>query len=235
MSSKCPPAPADANPLLNLQTTSLKKGTEVFRFHGAAPRRANSADTFNPNTGRRIDIPEDGARFNPFPGAPALNVPTLYAADNLEAAALESVFHDIEHVPNPTYPVIRLKDWRYSRLVVRRDLVLFRLTNPQLRQLPVRRRRHSIQEQELVHTPPDQYPNTRTWARFLHDSALQLHGLAWRPRLGGAGLAFVFFGDRCGASAIAALGQPIPVARGTGFRQLQRIAATASIRLIEGR
>jgi len=156
-------------------------------------------------------------------------------ADNLEAAALESVFHDVDHVPSPTYPVMRLKDWRYSRLVVRRDLVLFRLTNPQLRQLPVSGRRHSIKEQELVHTPSDQYPNTRTWARFLHDSVPQLQGLAWRPRLGGAGLPFVFFGDRCGTSAISAVGKPIPVASGTGFLEVQRIAATASIRLIAGR
>jgi len=228
MSFKCPLAPAGANPALVLQTLPLSAGTKLFRFHGTT----YGADTFNPNIGRRIEVPEDGARFNPFPGAPADNIGTLYAADTFEAAALESVFHAVEHVPSPDFPRVQLADWRYSRLEVTQDLVLLELVNPRLRQLPVRGRKASISEGELIHSPPGQYPNTRTWARFLHASMPGLAGLAWRPRLGGTGQAFVFFGDRCRSGVLEAKSKPIPVAVGPGYQQLCRVARAASIRMI---
>jgi hypothetical protein len=101
---------------------------------------------------------------------------TLYAADNLTAAVLESIFHAVKHIPSPTFPRISLKDSSYSELVVNDDLVVVELTNPQLRQLAIARRRTSLKEEELIHTPPSQYPHTRTWARFLHDSLPALQG-----------------------------------------------------------
>jgi hypothetical protein len=67
---------------------------------------------------------EDGARFNPFPGAPSPNVPTMYAADSLPAAALESVFHNVDRSPSPSFPKMQLADWQYSRLKVIRKLLV---------------------------------------------------------------------------------------------------------------
>jgi len=52
------------------------------------------------------------------------------AASSLAAAALESVFHDVEHIPSPKYPRSRLRDWSYTRLEITRDLMLFELVNP---------------------------------------------------------------------------------------------------------
>jgi len=95
MPFNCPAAPADPDPSLVLQTTTVSAGTELIRFYSKSKKYP--ADSFNPNTGKRIDVEEDGARFNPFPGAPAPNVPTMYAADTLPAAALESVFHNVDH------------------------------------------------------------------------------------------------------------------------------------------
>jgi hypothetical protein len=182
MFSSCPTAPPLA-PGLSVKTISLKSGTLLVRCHKAG----YPANSFNPNTGKHIAIPEEGARFNPFPGAPAANIPTLYAADSLEAAALESIFHDVAHVPSPTYPRTRLTEWRYSELEVKRDLVLFELVNPKLRQLSVPGRANSITESELIHTPASEYPQTRTWAQSLHTAIPGLDGLAWRPRLAGTG------------------------------------------------
>lgn len=203
----------------------------LFRFHSWV----RPADSFNPNVGKHIELPEDGSRFNPFPGAPALNVSTLYAADSLEAAALESVFHDIEHCPSPTYPKFRLSDWCFSRLELVRDLRVLELTNPRLRQIRVPGRPTSIEEHELVHTPPSEYPNTRSWARFLHASIPGLAGLAWRPRLGGTGQAFLLFGDRCHDKAFKVDAPPTGVASGTGFIEISRIAQWASIRIVDSK
>jgi hypothetical protein len=225
MSSNCPVAPAGARPLV-VQTEELPRGRVLFRFHkNSATYPANS---FNPNTGMRIELPEQGARFNPFPGAPAANIATLYAADTLTAAALESVFHDVAHTPSPEYPRMRLAEWSYSRLRTKRALVLFKLVNPQLRPIACPGRLESITEAELIHTPVSEYPNTRLWARYFHDSLPLLDGLAWRPRLGGIGTAFVFFGDRCDGE-LEVDSSPVSVAHGQGLTKITTIADRAMI------
>jgi len=227
MSSSCPIAPSLALGL-SLKTTPLKKGTLLVRCH----KGGHPANSFNPNTGKHIFIPEEGARFNPFPGAPAANISTLYAADLLEAAALESIFHDVEHIPSPTYPRSRLAEWSYSELELTRDLVLFELVNPKLRQLSVPGRAHSIEETELIHTPPSEYPHTRTWAQSLHAAITTLDGLAWRPRLGGTGTSYVFFGDRFKGGDLRLHSAAIPVASGAGFAKIFEIARRASITIV---
>jgi len=73
--------------VLTIQTTVVPEGRLLFRFHKSPT--TYHANSFNPNTGKHIDMPEEGTRFNPFPGAPSANVATLYAADKLSAAALE--------------------------------------------------------------------------------------------------------------------------------------------------
>ena len=132
MSSSCPTAPPPPAPV-SVETALLPADTVLFRCHKAG----FPANSFNPNVGKHIEIAEEGARFNPFPGAPAANIPTIYAADSLEAAALESIFHDVPHVPSPSYPRLRLGEWSYSELKVTRDLVLLELVNPKLRQFLV--------------------------------------------------------------------------------------------------
>ncbi len=86
----------------------------MTRFHS----KSRAGNIYNPNTEKRIEIEEEGARFIPFPGAPAANVPTRYAADNITAAALKSIFHGVKHIPSPTFPRIGLEDSSYSELVV---------------------------------------------------------------------------------------------------------------------
>lgn len=227
MSSSCPIAPSFGSSLV-IQTTELPSGKVLFRFH----KNIYKADSFNLNTGKRIDLPEAGARFNPFPGAPATNIPTLYAADTLTAAALESVFHDVEHVPSPTFLRSRLAEWSYSRLRTTRKLLLVKLVNPQLRQLNLPGRASSITESELIHTTPSEYPHTRTWSQSLHAAIPRLDGLAWRPRLGGTGLSYVFFGDRCKPGDLQTNSPAIAVATGLGFSKIHTVATRASISIV---
>jgi hypothetical protein len=226
MSSKCPAA-ATAPRSLDLQLSTVEAGARLVRYH----RNRWPANSFNPNNGKRIEIPEDGARFNPFPAASGDNVPTLYAADTKQAAALESVFHNVSHSPSPSFPKSQLDEWNVGDLELLRDLSVLELINPRLRQLTVRGRRNSIEERELVHSRPSQYPRTRTWARFLHASVGKLDGLAWRPRLGGVGLAYMFWGDRCG-SAFNVLGSSRAINSGPELADIERISAEASIRLV---
>jgi hypothetical protein len=153
MPIKCPPAPVAANPTLFIRSSILKAGNVLTRFHS----KVRAGNIYNPNKNKRIGVEEDGARFNPFPGAPATNVPTLYAADNPSAAALESIFHGLKHIPSPTFPRLGLKESCYSQLTVNDDLLVIELVNPQLRQLAVAGRRASLSEGELIHSRPRQY------------------------------------------------------------------------------
>jgi len=100
-----------------------------------------------------------------------------------------------------------------------RNLLVLELTNPHLRQLAVPGRPTSIQEGELIHSPTSEYPNTRTWARFLHESLPTLDGLAWRPRLAGTGWSYVFFGDRFVAGDLKAEPTPTNVDSGSEIRR----------------
>jgi hypothetical protein len=174
----------------------------------------------------------EGARFSPFADGAGVNVPSIYAGTTDFAAAMESVFHDIRHVPNPPYPESKLRGYVLSRLHVNRPIKLFELINPQLRQVAVAGREDSLQEGELIHSGPAQYPATRSWARHLHRSLKDLEGLVWRPRLGGEGVAYVFFGDRVTAGDFTLTEDRTPIHVEPGRSLIGGIATAAHIKII---
>jgi hypothetical protein len=223
----CPEAPL-YGPIAQLQTTILLAETTLIRFHG----NAYSANSFNPNANKKWKIPEHGARFNPFPDKNSINVPTIYSGNHFAAAALESVFHNVPHVPSPRFLRSGLASWRYSELKLKRDLTLVELTNPNIRQLDVLGRSTSLVEAELIHSLPSDYPQTRAWARYLYLMIPALDGLAWRPRLGGNGLAYVFFGGRTASADLQVLSGAEPVDNGPGFDKIRAVASAASIQII---
>src|SRR5262249_56642 len=126
-----------------------------------------------------------------------------------------------------------LLDWSYTKLKTTRDLQLFELVNLRLRQLTVPGRALSLTESELIHSPPSEYPHTRTWAQFLHDSIHNLDGLQWRPRLGGGGRAFARCGDRFKKGDLRTISSPLSVATGQGLARVRRIADSASILVVD--
>ena len=109
------------------------------------------------------------------------------------------------------------------------------LTNPQLRQLHVPRRQESLREDELIHTQASQYPRTRTWAKFLYNHVPALDGLAWRPRLGGQGTAYMFFGDRCDPTDFEIVGVPTDLDSAAEYARIKAVATASNIRIIDGR
>ena len=181
------------------------------------------------------EIAGDGARFNPFPVPSGGNAPTLYAADGYAAAALESVFHDVPHEANPEFARSRVLLWQYVKLRTKRELRIVMLTNPQLRQLHVSRRKESLREDELIHTPNSQYPRTSAWAKLLYDHIPALDGLAWRSRLGGQGAAYMFIGDRCNSTDFEIVGVPTDLDSAVEYAKITAVATASSIRIIDGR
>jgi hypothetical protein len=161
-----------------------------------------------------------------------VNVPSIYAGTTDFAAALESVFHEVRHLANPPYAESKLSSYALSRLHLNRAIKVFELINPQLRQVTVTGRTELLQEGELIHSGPGQYPATRSWARHFHCSLKDLDGLVWRPRLGGEGVAYVFFGDRVTSSDFTLAEDRTSTHIGPARDLIYGIAATAHIKII---
>jgi hypothetical protein len=233
MTANCP-LPPSAPTSLEVELRELTAGTRLVRFH--SPKYP--AIGFNPNvdlTGapKRMAISTDGARFNPFADAAGINVSTLYAGTTEHAAALESVFHDVLHVPNPPFPTSKLKDFVFSRFSLKRPLWVLELINSELRQASVPGRDESLLESEIIHSSPTDYPITRQWAQHFFLSLPRLQGFAWRPRLGGEGTSYVLFGERLSISGdLVPEGSPIPIDSGAGRTLIENIATAAHISLV---
>jgi RES domain. len=132
MSIRRPPANLAAP---NLQT--LGRGAIIERIHG----RSFAGDAFNPGMGGQT-------RFAPICDASGSVIPTLYAADSLDAAIHETIFHDVPTRANRKRVSKTLITSRaHSRLELRRDLALASLRSPDLK-------RWRISRSSLIATSP---------------------------------------------------------------------------------
>jgi hypothetical protein len=68
----------------------LKANVVLHRVH---PEKY-AATEFNPG-------PHGNARFSPIYDASGKSIPTIYAGETFECAAMETVFHDVPYEPGP--------------------------------------------------------------------------------------------------------------------------------------
>jgi hypothetical protein len=157
------PAPPSPFPSINIQTVA--KGTVLHRTHLSSFRSAE----FNPRRGQPT-------RFAPFDHAAGACVPTLYGSTSREAAAFESIFHDIE--PTAAFKTVRLdvvEARSVSRIAPKRDLVLARLFAPDLKAW-------GLSRTQLIETPKSTYGQTVLWAQAIHRACGDIDGLVWTSR-----------------------------------------------------
>jgi RES domain len=173
------PLPPSPFPRINTQTVT--KGATLHRTHASSFRPAQ----FNPCKGQPT-------RFAPFADAAGACVPTLYAATSREAAAFESIFHDIE--PSATFKTIRLsvvESRRVSGIAPKRDLLVARMFAPDLKAW-------GLSRGELIETPKSTYGQTVLWAEAIHRARPDLDGLIWTSRQCDPEQCIVLFEDRVG-------------------------------------
>lgn len=173
------PLPADPFPPVNIQT--LEAGTVLHRNHLSAFRPAQ----FNPCKGQPT-------RFAPFEDAAGGCVATLYAATSREAAAFESIFHDIE--PGARFKTVRLHDVEArtaSRIAPKRDLQVAALFAPDLKLWGINRG-------QLIETPKSSYVRTVLWAKAIYQAHSDVDGLVWTSRQCDPERCVVLFEDRVG-------------------------------------
>lgn len=182
-----PVLPRPPTPFPNCNRSRLAAGTTLHRNHAGGFRPAQ----FNPGVGQ-------SSRFAPFLDASGRTVPTLYAATTREAAAYETIFHDID--PAAAFKTVRqdaVEARAASVIAPRRDLVLASLFTPDLAGWGLRRT-------DLIQTPKSTYDQTVLWAQAIHAAHPDLDGLIWTSVRCDPELALVLFGDRVGESDLEA-------------------------------
>lgn len=166
--------------------TILFAGTALHRTHA----RTFGPAQFNPCLGQP-------SRFAPFTDPSGACVPTLYAATTQEAAAFESIFHDI--APAARYKTVRLDTIvarAVSTIVPTRDLRLINLFAPDLKAW-------GLERANLIDTPKSTYLQTALWAAALHAAFPDIDGLIWTSRQCDPDRCVVLFGDRTGEQDFA--------------------------------
>jgi len=152
--------PVPPEPFIS-QTATLDVGTLLYRVFTAAENR--TATTFNPGFGAPT-------RFAFF-GAPG--VPVVYAAATEEAAAAETLLHDIP-VGGGILPYNTYAPTVMARLEVTRPIRVGILHGLGLRQL-------EVTAAEITASGADTCPETVAWAQAAHDVGLD--GLVWMSRV----------------------------------------------------
>lgn len=161
---------------------TLPSGTTLERVHD----RNFQADRFNPCQGAPT-------RFAPMHDAQGNCVPSLYAADTLEAAIFETIFHDVPVAASrKTVPRTLVESRAHGRIELRRDLRLVSLRTPDLR-------RWRLSRNSLIASPPQFYEGTVRWAEAIHRQFPDVEGMLWTSNQCDPDTAYLFFGDRVSA------------------------------------
>ena len=166
-------------------------------------------------------------RFHPFQDAYGKFVPTLYAAENLEGALSETVFHSVPiRGPYKTVRRVALKPQVVSTLACQRSLRLVQLFGFGLRRL-------GISRSNFIETSKRQFSRTAAWAQALHDCDERIDGLVWVSRPNDGTRSLVLFGDRVSNSDLQILGDPLSLSSGPGFDEVQKAADQAGILILD--
>jgi hypothetical protein len=146
------------------------------------------------------------ARFSPLADTAGPVIPTLYAGTTLDCALMETVFHDVPFVAGPKMwsKATHVAGKVWSQLTLSRGLALIDLSAVPLRKLGISRK-------DLIECDGSQYPETRAWARALHDQYPDAEGLTWTSRQADPARALVLFEDRLKGHVLNPSGSPTPL------------------------
>ena len=165
----------------------IHAGTELYRIHADK----YSALQFNPGFGN--------ARFSPIRDAKGNQIPTIYAADTIKGAMMESIFHDIPFTPGvKAFDISKINGRVISLIKIEEDLQFVKLSAPASRKL-------GIPDAELIHSTADLYPQTRAWGEAIHKAAAEAKGLIWMSRQDANSRCVVLFGERLQVNSLTSV------------------------------
>ena len=165
-------------------------------------------------------------RFRPFTSR-RRTVPTLYGAEDFDAALSETVFHDVP-ISGPGREVLisSLIPWLFSTIASRRTLRLVDLRGHGLRRLKIRRA-------DLIETPAREYPALARWGKAFHACRQAPDGIIWMSRQYDRSAALMLFGGRVSRRDLEVVDPPLPLAVGKGLEDVRDAAEAAGILVVE--
>jgi RES domain len=210
---RVPDPPADLR-TKRLKPETLPAGTRFQNFYGIA----HPAGSFNPGRG--------AGRFHPIYAPRGEAIPTLYAGNSWEGAAMETILRTMPSERPPTAVPRALVD-RYGacQIELQRDVLIMPLEANNLRILRLVRA-------QLLEPGPKHYPRTARWAEAIYATFPKVEGLRWFSRQFDGAQSLLFFGDRVkrSLSVIEDLGG---CSAGLARATIERIASAAEITITE--
>lgn len=200
------------------------------RTRTIAPQDWWRVHPFDPATGTYAptafnDSAKADARFSPLLDAGGSVVPSIYAADRLEGALMESVLHN---APFPStgyqhdFKLDRTGSYHASQIGTTRPLTLVDLTTPGLQAM-------GLVPSDLFESNKRDYPRTRQWADWFRAQCPTAHGLYWISRRYNESAVIVLWADRVDAGTLALVAAPEHVSRfeGTTLELVERLGGSA--------
>jgi hypothetical protein len=211
------PDPPNPFPSGDINSHILKAGTPLHRIY----RKDLEWKDFNPCLG-------DPTRFAPLRKSDGKCIPTAYAATEFEAAAHETIFHEVDPSISAQYVVAidKINDRKYSEIYPKRDLRLAGLFQADLLRL-------GLQRLNLIDTMATCYRRTALWAIATHEAEPNIDGMIWTSRRCDPQLALVLFGDRVKSTDLAEISSaPLnKVDSPSLFGQIVQFAQRSNIRI----
>ena len=198
-----------------MRTTIWKAGRRLYRIH----RKDYGPLQFNSGTEGRP------GRFHPIEDRRGRLIPTLYAADRIDGALSETVFHNV--VAGGFVLRAELATRFLSRIDLARDIKIANLSGHGLRKLGLKR--SQLLECESLH-----YAETARWAAAIYRSDDSLDGMVWVSRQFDTARAMLAYGGRLDQDDFVVRGEPESLDEGKVYRRIQMAASAADIILVEG-
>lgn len=193
--------------LSKLKTDTVNPSTELDRVH---PEQYGAAQ-FNASG-------KGDARFSPIWDASGKVIPTMYAAKTFHAALMETAFHDVPNQPGKKIvSTAKLKPLHRARLKVTQPLKVADLTSIGLKNL-------NTNKAEVIESPPDAYPLTRTLAKAIHAHDDTIQGVQWVSKQDDRAMSFMFFGDRIADGTFDPIIKEHPIMDGQEFVEMMDLA-----------
>lgn len=209
------PVPLPPIPFPKVNTFRLAAGTPLHRTHARVLRPGQ----FNPGLGQI-------SRFAPFESPAGEPVATLYAATSRQAAAFETLFHDI--APSQAFKTVRLDTVTarsVSQISPLRDLRLAALFTPDLKVL-------GLSRSDLIQTPKSTYGQTALWAQAIHRAHPHIDGLAWTSVQCDPDICVMLFEDRIAEAQLQVIARREVAQDPALLLELRAYGARAGISLV---
>lgn len=210
--------PEAAKTPLHLTIYKLPAGTFLHRIH----QNRYAGTQFNPG-------PKGNARFSPIATPDGTPIPTMYAGETFDCAAMESIFHDVPFAPGfKSLAKSKLKDQVYSGISTTAELMLVDLRTTALRKL-------GIERKHLIDTEKNRYPSTREVAAAIHTQQPDAQGLLWTSRQDDSAKAVVLFGNRIAPGALQQMAAPRDLVNDTAvYENVLTLAERIGVEIVPG-